>query len=166
MQHKERTLMGIILFPLIILSLLFSSCVKNSNLTPHQQTQVNLYTALSSVASTNLAVTKTAVALNSNKTISDETTRAILGYTSQVSTATRSALEVLDSTKTPAEKAQAVLGLMGKLDLPPPVKKFISDGSANSALSSVISSITLIQQSILRVVTTPPVLLDTTKGVQ
>jgi hypothetical protein len=147
-----------------------ATCHKaNSNLTPGQQAQVNVYASLNAIAVGNKTVAQSVVALNSSGTLGDDITRQILGYSKNVADSERAALAVLDSTQTPEAKALAVLEVMKKLALPAPIQTFLNSTPATQAVLSLVNSIVSIQQTIARLIVTPPPLLNTatpaTKGV-
>jgi hypothetical protein len=148
----------------LLFALIGATCHKNANLTPGQQTQLNLYKTLNAISIGNKAAIQSITALNAQKLISDPVTRAFLGYSQQVNDAERAGLKVLDSAETPEQKATAVLELLKKLDLPPPVKAFVNSSPTAAAVVSVIQSIVSIQQAIAQVLATPPALLSVDKG--
>lgn len=148
---------------ILALGLFSSGCVHNPTLTPAQQTQVNLYASLDLIASSNKAVTQSIVALNKAGTVGDTVTRQILDYNQQINDASRAALTVLDSTQTPEAKALAVVGLLQKLQLPPPVASFVNSNPSVSAVVALINSIVSIQQTIAKITATPPAMLSVAK---
>lgn len=149
---------------LVVLALGAGGCVHNNpNLTPAQNTQLNLYSTLDLITTANRDVTKAVISLNAAGTVSTPVTRAVLDYAQQVNDASRAALAVLDSSQTPQQKATAVLAALKKLDLPPPVKEFVNSNPNVAAVVSVVNSIVAIQQAIAQAAATPPALLGTAK---
>ncbi len=154
------------LFVSVLSLLALSSCATHapSTLTPAQQGQLNLYATLQLVATTNTAVIQTTTGLNQQQVLTDEQTRAVLGWAKQVNDATRTALTVLDSGQTPAAKTKAVLALLSKLELPPPVAALVNAKPTGSAVLAVVNSIVSIQQIIAKIQATPPALMNLAKG--
>lgn len=148
---------------IILLALLLSACQHNPNLTTAQQTQINLYASLDLITSTNKSVTQSMIALNQAGTVNDATTKAVLAYNQQINDAGRAALVVLDSTQTPAIKAQSVIDLLKKLNLPPAVAQFANSNSTVAAVLAVIKSIASIQQSITQITAAPVSTLSVAK---
>jgi hypothetical protein len=147
----------------VILSLLCSACQHNPNLTTAQQTQVNLYSALDVITSANKSVTQSMIALNQAGTVNEATTRAVLAYNQQINDAGRAALIALDSTQSPTAKAQAVIDLLKKLDLPPPVAQFVNSNPAVASVLAVVKSIASIQAAITQITTAPVSTLSVAK---
>lgn len=160
---RNRALIATAL-PLLILILVGASCRNNPNLTPAQNTTINLYTSLELITSANKSVAEGVVAANAQGSINDATTRAVRDWSLKVNDSARTALTVLDSTQTPVQKAQAVLDVMKRLDLPKPVADFVNSNPSASAALAVVKSIVSIQQLVSQINATPPALLGVDKG--
>ena len=153
------------LIPFLILASIAASCRNGtSNLTPAQQTQVNLYASVDVITTANKGVAQGIVALNKQGTVGDEITRSVLGWSKKVNDSARTSLAVLDSAQTPAAKAQAVLDLLKVLDLPAPVAAFVNSNPSVAAVVDVVKLIVQIQQTVAQVRATPPALLSVAKG--
>lgn len=137
---------------ILAFTIVFSSCAhKQPNLTPAQQSQLNLYTALAEVQETNLAVTKTFIALNQNGQAPTDITRTALDFTRQVTNTVSTGTQILDSSQPATAKAQAVLALIGKLDLPPALKAFAASSTTNQAIIGGINAVLGVQKAILTI---------------
>jgi hypothetical protein len=142
-----------------------ATCRKaNSNLTPGQAAQVNAYASLNAIAVANKTIAQAAVSLNKSGTLGDDITRQILGYSQNVANAERAAVAALDSSQDATTRAAAVLEVLKKLTLPAPVQEFLNSKPATQSILALVNSIVSIQQTIARVIATPPPLLVVTKG--
>lgn len=148
----------------LVICLFTSACAHNPNLTKAQQAQINLYSSLDVITTANKTVAQATVALNTQGLISADATRSVRDWSLKVNEAARGALAVLDSAQTPAQKTQAVLDTLKKLDLPKPVADFVNSNPNAEAALAVIRSIVQIQQIIAQINATPPALLSVAKG--